>query len=235
MTASQIMKELEALGLESYKKVLLKHDVNEPLYGVKIEELKKYQKKIKKDYQLALDLYETGVYDAQYLAGLIADETKMTKKDLKRWLTKANSGALCGFTVAWVTAESKHGRELALEWIDSKKEQTAQAGWATLSSLVSVTPDAELDIPELKGLLERVAATIHDQPDRVRYAMNSFVIAVGIYVPALTGPALQAGKRIGKVTVDMGDTECKVPGIAEYILKAESKKALGKKRKTARC
>src|SRR3954453_957288 len=114
MTASQILKELEALGLDSYKKVLLKHDVNEPIYGVKIEELKKYQKRIKKDYQLALDLYDTGVYDAQYLAGLIADESKMTKKDLAQWLAKCNSTAICGFAVAWVAAESKHGRELAL-------------------------------------------------------------------------------------------------------------------------
>ena len=235
MTAADILSKLEALGLNSYKKVLLKHDINEPVYGVKVEELKKFQKKIKKDYQLALDLYETGIYDAQYLAGLIADESKMTKKDLKRWLTKANGRALCGSTVAWVTAESAHGRELALEWINSKNEQTARTGWATLSSLVSVTEDADLDIAELKGLLERVAKTIHEQPDDVRYAMNGFVIAVGTYVAALTGPALQAGKKIGKVTVDMGDTECKVPAIADYILKAESQKKIGKKRKTARC
>jgi hypothetical protein len=48
---------------------------------VKVEELKKIQKQIKKDYQLALDLYDTGVYDAMYLAGLIADDLKMSKKD----------------------------------------------------------------------------------------------------------------------------------------------------------
>ncbi len=235
MTAAEIVAKLEKLGLASYKKVILKHDIHEPVYGVKVEELKKFQKQIKKDYQLALDLYETGIYDAQYLAGLIADESKMTKKDLKRWLAKANGRAVCGFTVAWIAAESKFGKELALEWIGSKNELTAQAGWSTLSSLVSIADNADLDIAELKGLLERVAKTIHDQPDHVRYTMNGFVIAVGTYVPALTGAALQAGKKIGKVTVDMGDTACKVPGIAEYILKAESKKTIGKKRKTARC
>ena len=42
------------------------------------------QKKVKKDYQLAKDLYATGNADAMYLAGLIADEDKMTKKDLKK-------------------------------------------------------------------------------------------------------------------------------------------------------
>ncbi len=235
MTATEIVKELEGLGLASYKKVLLNHDINEPVFGVKIDELKKYQKKIKKDYRLALDLYSTGIYDAQYLAGLIADESKMTKKDLKSWLAKANGRAVCGFTVAWVTSESGHGRELALEWIDSKDEQTAKTGWATLSSLVSVKDDADLNVDELKKLLERVEKTIHDQPDNVRYSMNGFVIALGTYVPALTEAAIKAGKKIGTVTVDMGDTACKVPSIVEYIEKAKKRGTIGKKRKTARC
>jgi 3-methyladenine DNA glycosylase AlkD len=235
MTAAEIVSQLEALGRDSYKKVLLNHDINEPVFGVKVEELKKYQKSIKKDYRLALDLYATGIYDAQYLAGLIADETKMTKKDLAQWLAKSNCSALCGSTVAWVTAESKYGRELALEWIDSKNENTAQTGWATLSSLVAVNDDADLDLAELKRLLQRVGQTIHQQPDLVRYAMNSFVIAVGTYVQELTDLAVETGKKIGKVTVDMGKTACKVPSAPEYIDKAKKRGVVGKKRKTARC
>ena len=63
-----------------------------------------------------------------YLAGLIADDLKMTKKDLRDWVEKANCHALAEYTVAWVTAESQHGRELALEWIKSKKEYVAACG-----------------------------------------------------------------------------------------------------------
>ncbi len=74
MNAAEIVQELKSLGSESIKKVLLKHGIAEPLFGVKVEELKKIQKRIKKDYQLALDLYDTGIYDAMYLAGLIADD-----------------------------------------------------------------------------------------------------------------------------------------------------------------
>jgi len=33
-----------------------------------------------------------------------------------------------------------------LEWIDSKKDFIATAGWATLSSLVAIKPDNELDL-----------------------------------------------------------------------------------------
>lgn len=235
MTASQVVAELKALGSESIKKVLLNHGVKEPFFGVRIGDMKKIEKRIKKDYQLTLDLYDTGNYDAMYLAGLIADDEKMTKKDLNRWVAKAYGGGLASYTVPWVAAGSKHGRELGLEWIESKKETVAVAGWATLSNLVALRDDAELDLAGLKKLLQRVEKTIHKQPNLVRYAMNGFVIAVGTYVAPLTDLALRIGESIGSVSVDMGDTSCQVPSAPDQIRKAQTRGAIGKKRKTVKC
>jgi 3-methyladenine DNA glycosylase AlkD len=235
MTAADILAELKPLGHESHKKILLNHGAREPFYGVKIEDLKKIQKRIKKDYQLALDLYDTGISDAMYLAGLIADDAKMTKKDLQHWAEEAYFPLMSECTVAWVAAESERGREMALKWIDSKKENIASSGWATLSSLVAITPDEKLDVDELRELLERVAKTIHQQPNRVRYVMNGFVIAVGSYVKALTDAANKTAKQIGKVSVEMNGTACKVPDAAEYIQKVAKRGSIGKKRATAKC
>ncbi len=235
MTAAEIVQELKPLGSDSIKKVLLKHGIKEPLLGVKVEELKKIQKRIKKDYQLALDLYDTGIYDAMYLAGLIADDLKMTRKDLQHWVDKATCNALCGSTVAWVAAESLHGWDLALEWIESKKEIVAVTGWATLSSLVGIKDDAELDLAELKRLLLRVQKTLPKEQNRVRHAMNGFVIAVGTYVQPLSDLALKTPQKIGEVSVDVGDTSCKVPYAPDYIEKVKKRGAVGKKRKTAKC
>lgn len=234
MTVKSILEEIKPLGSDNYKRVLFNHGAQEPCFGVKVEELKKIQKRIKKDYRLALDLYETGIYDAMYLAGLIADDAKMTKQDLQNWVEKA-CRALVGSTVAWVAAGSPHGREMALKWIDSKQELVAAAGWATLSSLVSIKNDTELDLTELKGLLQRVQQTIHQSPNLVRYYMNGFVIAAGSFVSVLTKFATQIGEEIGPVTVDMGNTACKVPFAPDYIRKVEKRGTIGKKRKTAKC
>jgi 3-methyladenine DNA glycosylase AlkD len=235
MTAAEIIKELRELGTEPYKHVLMNHGAKEPLFGVKIEELKKYQKRIKKDYQLALDLYDTGNYDAQYLAGLIADDAKMTKKDLLGWLKTANCTALCGTTVPSVAAGSPHGWDLAMEWIDSSKENVATAGWMTLSMLVAVKEDTELDLAKVKQLLDHVAKSIQNAPNQSRYAMNNFVISVGCYIKSLTDIALATGKKVGVVTVDMGKTACKVPFAPEYIEKVKRRGSIGKKRKSAKC
>jgi len=234
MTAKAILEEIKPLGRESYRKVIFNHGVTGPCYGVKISELKKIQKRIKKDYRLALDLYDTGVYDAMYLAGLIADDMQMTKKDLNHWADNAIS-ALVGCTIPWVAAGSLHGHEIALEWIDSKKELTAAAGWGTLSSLVALKDDADLDMAELKKLLQRVEKTIHKSPNKVRHQMNGFVIAVGSYVKPLNGFAKEIGEKIGVVEVDMGNTACQVPYSPDYIKKVEKRGAVGKKRKTVKC
>lgn len=235
MTADEIVAELKALGNPAIKKTLARHGAPESCYGVKVEDLKKIQKRVKKDHALALALYDTGIPDAMYLAGLIADDAKMTRKDLQRWVKQATWHMLSGYTVPWVAAGSAHGRELALEWIESKQENVATAGWATLGSLVAITDDAELDLAELKQLLKRVQQTIRQQPNRVRYVMNGFVIAVGCYVQPLTDLVLATAEKIGQVECDLGDTACKVPLATEYIRKAQARGTIGRKHKSAKC
>ena len=235
MTSNEIVKELESLGAESYRKVLRNHGIPEPMFGVKIEELKKIQKRIKKDYQLALDLYDTGIYDAMYLAGLIADDERMTKKDLQRWVDNASSNMLCNYTVPWVASEGRFGWEMALKWIESKKPSVAAAGWATLVGLVAIKDDSELDLDALKKLLKRVEASVHEASNGVRYAMIMFVIGLGTYVKPLADLALKTAEKIGRVEVDVGDTSCKVPFAPDYIRKVRQRGTVGKKRKTVKC
>ena len=108
-------------------------------------------------------------------------------------------------------------------------------GWAMMSSLVGIKDDAELDLAELKRLLLRVQKTFPKEQNRVRNAMNGFVIAVGTYVQPLSDFALQTAQKIGEVSVDVGDTSCKVPYAPDYIEKVKKRGAIGKKRKTAKC
>ena len=235
MTATDIMLHLQNLGQESYKKILLKHGICEPLYGVKIEELKKIAKKEKDGYALSLELWDTGIYDARYLAGLLTEPTKMLPADLQHWAETANAPVLRESTVAWVASESLHGWAKAMEWIGTGNADLSSSGWATLGDLVAITSDAALDIIALGTLLERAAATIHQSANREKLTQNGFIIAVGTYVKPLHAAALAAAARVGKVTADMGDTACKIPDAAEYISKAVAKNTVGKKRKSARC
>jgi len=235
MTAKEVISQLESLGSESTKNILLKHGAREPFFGVKVGDMKPLQKKIKKNYELAIDLYDSGISDAMYLAGLIADETKMTKADLQKWVENAYWYMLSEFTVPWVAAESIYGWELAMEWIDSDNELICAAGWATLSNLASYKKDEELDLEKYSELLDYIADNIHLAENRVRYCMNNYVISVGSYISSLRQKSYQTANKIGIVKVDMGGTSCKVPDAYSYIDKVLARNPESKKKKTVRC
>ncbi|MBN1651463.1 MAG: DNA alkylation repair protein [Bacteroidales bacterium] len=235
MTVDTILKELESYASDDTKRVLLRHGAREPFFGVKVQDLKKIVKKIKTNHELSLQLFATGNSDAMYLAGLIADTSKISKNELNTWAENAYWYYLSEYAVAWVAAESRYGLELALEWIKSPRENIASAGWATLSNYIALKPDDELDINLYSKLLDSVEKEIHHAQNRVRYTMNGFVIAVGTSIKALTKKATEISKRIGKVTVNVGNTSCKVPLATEYIQKVIARGAIGKKKKYARC
>jgi hypothetical protein len=139
------------------------------------------------------------------------------------------------YTVAWVTVDNPKAREIALQWIKSKKEHIASSGWCTYSGLVATKPDETLNLAEIEGLLKTIVKEIHKAQNRVRATMNGFVISVGTYVKPLLKQAKAAAKEIGEVSVDVGDTACKVPLATAYIEKIEAAGRVGQKRKTIRC
>ena len=234
-TVSQVMTELKKKGSAQTRKIFARHGAPEDMFGVKVADLKVIAKKIKGNQDLALELFDTGNSDAMYLAGMVADGSQMTNKQLNDWAKKGSWYYLSEYAIPGVVAENKNARTLALKWIKSKKPTIATTGWATYSGVIATSPDEELDLNEIKELLKQVETTIDDQPGRVRYTMNGFVIAVGSYVKPLLKQAKATAKKIGKVEVDMGGTSCKVPLATEYIAKVEKSNRVGKKRKTTKC
>jgi len=234
-TVSQVMTQLKKKGSEPIRKIFTRHGIDIPMFGVKVGDLKTIAKKIKGNQALALELYDTGVYDAMYLAGLVADGSQMSKKQLESWAKNAKCDVVSSYPVTWAATESAHARELAVKWINSKTPSLALAGWSTYAGIVATTPDDELDLDEIKELLDRAVAQIDKAPNKVRYVMNGFVISVGGYVKPLLKEAKKAAKTIGVVDVDMGDTSCQVPVASAYIEKIEKMGRVGKKRATMKC
>lgn len=231
----EIMSRLEELGTEQTKNTFIRHGAKEPFFGVKVGDLKKLVKFVKKNQDLALSLYDTGNHDAMYLAGLSVNPKLMSKELLQQWVRKANWYMLAEYTVANVTAESNYALELAREWINSDDEMIATCGWSTYAGYASITDDDKLNIEEIRELFYRIEKNIHSEKNRVRYTMNSFVIAVGAAVKPIYTQAVEVSEKIGKVHVDVGNTACKVPLATEYIQKIEARGKIGVKKKTCIC
>ena len=236
-TVTSIMSELKEKGRENTRKIYARHgNAMDRTFGVSVADLKVIAKTIKGQQGLALELYETGNLDAMYLAGMVTDGSQMTKTQLNAWAEgAANLQMISEYTVTWVTVESPHARDLALQWMKSKKEHIASSGWATYSGIVATQPDEALDLAEIEKLLGTIVKTIQSAQNRVRYTMNVFVISVGSYVKPLLKQAKDAARQIDSVSVDLGETACNVPLATAYIEKIESAGRIGKKRKSVRC
>jgi 3-methyladenine DNA glycosylase AlkD len=235
MNLKEVMEYLESKGSEQSRKIYARHGAPKKMFGVKVTDLKPIEKKERNNHQLAKALYQTGNGDAQYLAGLIADPTLFTQKELEEWALHATWYMVSEYAVAWNLAEHPQGPNIALEWIASEDPRLQVVGWAGLSSFLGIKKNVDFDIRIVQELLHKVEATIHQAENRVRYCMNGFVIAAGGAYPEFTEKCKKLGDTIGTVKVDLGETACKVPSIRPYLENMEKRGRIGKRKAKAKC
>ena len=235
MTVKQVMRALAGYGNAGTKRIYISHGASEPLFGVKIGDMKKLLKKVGKQYELAKELYDTGNADARYFAALCADETRMTKADMRKWARAADWHMLSEYGVAQLISETQQGWDLGMEFIDAKKENIACCGWSTLGSWLSFRPAEEIDVAAVEFLLNRIETSVWDQPNRLRFSMCNFVVASGAFVPEVTQACLGLGKRLKHLDVQPVKKGCSIPEIVKDISKIQRMGRIGKKRKAGRC
>ncbi|GAB1532564.1 MULTISPECIES: DNA alkylation repair protein [Brevibacillus] len=235
MDVGMVMQELEALGKERTKKIYLSNGAHEPLFGVATGAMKPMARKIKINQPLAEQLYATGNYDAMYFAGVIADPKAMTKADFDRWMDSAYFYMLSDYVVAVTLSEADIAQEVADQWITSGEELRMSAGWSCYCWLLGNRPDHEFSVTKLANMLETVKKTIHDAPERTKYAMNQFIYTVGTSYLPLHDKAVEIAKEVGPVEVQKDKAKSKFLNAFDHIQKAVSKGQLGFKRKHVRC
>ncbi|MEM9463738.1 MAG: DNA alkylation repair protein [Actinomycetota bacterium] len=211
----EAMAALEAAGTAQNRTVYARHGAGEPMFGVSYADLDRLAKPYRADHELGLELFATGNHDARQLAAKIVDPARFRVADADGW-AKAIDCYITAEAVAAVVARSSHARSRSDRWRDRRSEWIASAGWGVVANT------AEDDIwttAELEGLLGQIEAEIHDRPNRVRHEMNQALITIGLRSPGLRRRAVATAKRIGPVTVDHGETNCKTPEAIGYIEK----------------
>lgn len=237
MTIASVMAELKKKGTAQTRKIYGRHGMDpDRLLGVSSADMKAIAKTLKGQQEFAMKLYETGIMEAMYVAGMVASGALMSEAQLQAWAEgAAGLQMITEYTLPWVATEHPKGHALALKWMASKDAHLATVGWRVYSGLLATKPDSELDLGEIEKLLATVVKKIAKSDNRVRYVMNSFVIVAGSYVAAMTERAKLAAAEMGEVSVDLGETSCEVPSAAAAIAKVEAAGKIGKKKKTLRC
>ncbi len=214
MDVQEAIKQLQEMGTAQNRKIYARHGVRENMFGVSYANLNKLAKAVRKDHSLALELWGTGNHDARVLATMVANPSGADESLLDKWLADLDSyvitDAFSGFAGKTGLAQVK-----GEEWIGSNEEWPGRAGWHLIAHLAMKNQD--LPDTYFNYHLETIENEIHTRKNRVKDAMNSALIAIGIRNETLEEQALAAATRIGKVEVDHGETGCKTPDAADYI------------------
>jgi 3-methyladenine DNA glycosylase AlkD len=216
MTLAETMSALEKAGSAQTRKTYARHGAPEPMFGVSFATLKTLRKRIGVDQELALALWNTGNFDARNLAVKIADPALMSPSDLDRW-AGAPIARMCGGYVAHLAVEGPHARSRSDKWLVARDETKRCAGW----SLVGAMAMRDEDTPDawFAQRLAEIEKSIQTSPNKQREAMLHALIAIGCRSAALRKSATAAAKRIGKVEIDHGDTDCKTPEVVPSLEK----------------
>lgn len=221
MDYQSLLQDLENLGTAQNRKVYARHGVGKIQFGVSLGNLRKLQKQIKRDHQLAQQLWASGNHDCRLLATMIADPSQADEDMLESW-----AGSLDNYVItdafSGLVGQTALAREKAESWCKSDDEWTSRTGWLLIAQLAM--KDSQLPNSYFEECLETVEKEIHSRKNRVRDAMNNALIAIGIRNSELETLALAATQRIGKVEVDHGQTSCKTPDAAEYIRKTRERR-----------
>ena len=231
MDFRETMRQLRSMGSAQNRKVYGRHGVGRKMYGVSYADLGKLQKAIKTDHELAEKLWASGNHDACVLATKVADPGRMTSGQLDAWARELDSYVLAdAFSV--LVARTGMARKKLEQWRNRKAELVAAVAWNLLVSLAS-GDEPELSNSYFEEQLRTIEREVHGRPNRVRYSMNSALIAIGMRNATLEDKAVAAARRIGRIEVDHGETGCKTPDPIPYIQRARARRAGSAVKKTA--
>jgi len=223
MKIEEVMLILEEHGTEQNRKIYARHGCDIPQFGVSISNLKKILKPIKKDKKLGYELFHSNNADAMYLSQWIVDSHTLTINDIKSVISHTDYYMILDNVIPGSIIENKDlSMQVIDEFLHHEDHRFRQVAYSLYSYMVLQYDTSLLNLNHIENTIIHIQSVIHNEQNRVRYNMNNFVIAAG-GLSSLNSMCKNAAKEIGKVSVFMGETSCKVPDAYLYIEKMEQR------------
>lgn len=162
--------------------------------GVSVTTLRAIGKPHRRDHQLALDLWQTGVHEARMLAAIIDDPTKVTKAQMELWARNFDSWDIVDNCCWGLFDRTPYARAKIDVWTHRRAEFVKRGGFALIAGLA--VHDKALSDDVFIDLLEPIEREAGDDRNFVRKAVNWALREIGKRNLSLNAVALDAGGRI---------------------------------------
>lgn len=144
MQLEEIMREFKSKSnLESIEGMARFGITPDKTFGIKIPELRKMAKRIKKDRELAHKLWELGYRETMILASMIDVPEQVTEEQLEKWVRDFDYWEICDQTIMNLFEKTDLAYTKAFEWSNSEEEFIKRAGYVMIARLAVSDKKAE--------------------------------------------------------------------------------------------
>lgn len=232
MTVSEVLALLDAerdeRGMSNWEK-LGPNTAGMRSFGIGLTRLRKLAKRIGRNRELALELWQTDVYDARIIALLVDDPAQITRDQAERQVEELAGGMLahvfssCDATLA----KTPFVVELADQWVRSDDPVRRDCGYGLLYEASKFSGKKAPGEEFFLAHVERIAATIDGEPEKVRLSMGMALMGIGKRSAALNAAALEVARDVGPIEFTSASGKCEPFDVAKHLTTDRLKEKLG--------
>lgn len=135
-TAATVVATLKRLGTKATRDGMARYAIpSDKAFGVPVGVLKKEAKRLGRNHALAVDLWETGWYEARMLATFIDEPASVTAAQMDQWCKDFDNWAIVDTACFHLFDRTPHAWEKVAQWSRSRGEFAKRAAFALLWSL----------------------------------------------------------------------------------------------------
>ncbi|MFO0780921.1 MAG: DNA alkylation repair protein [Candidatus Gracilibacteria bacterium] len=165
--------------------------------GVTSPELKQLAKGHKRNHELALELWKTGIHEAMILAAWIDDKKQVTEAQMDDWVQDIDCWAVCDTVCGQLFDRTPFAEKKAYEWVKDDREFVRRAGIVLMTWLAVHDKKADDGIFEKFFPVLKKYAT--DERNFVKKAVNWAIRQFGKRNKTLLPKAIKLAQDIQKI------------------------------------
>jgi 3-methyladenine DNA glycosylase AlkD len=164
--------------------------------GVSVSDIQKLAKLLGRNHELALGLWDTGVYEARMLCSFVDEPERVTSAQMDRWCKDFDNWGICDTLCFHLFDRTPHAWGKLEPWSRRSDEFEKRAAFALLACLAGHDKTAT-DKQFLEGLklIERHAT---DERNFVMKAVNWALRRIGTRNPALKAASSRVAARLAE-------------------------------------
>ena len=188
--------------------------------STKLGDLRKIAKEIKKDHELALELWSTANFMARQLAILIMDKKQIDQAFIDQFDADIQShdskekNHLTDWFMANQLAKDKRLKSLMESWEDSPSTMQRRIFWYHQARLRWM---GNTDHPNTDQLLSSIEANMPGEKEEVQWAMNFTAGWIGVFDPANRKRCITIGESTGLYKDEVVAKNCTPSYLPEFI------------------